>query len=205
MRALAIVPMLLSAGLARGEVQRSGPEEFPGKHEISAHIGYQAGFGEQVGDPSGLKLAAEYAYRFHRVVWFDLQLNNLFGFGARDGVCRTGAGPTLCYHGGWSTEIGAGVKLKFPLRIPLVIEVPLLLAVDVLYNRECGDNGAAFPVGRVGGGVKYFVTRKIGLGAVFNFDFGPMYHASTALCGHPGSYTDFFGSFDFLIGAEFIP
>jgi hypothetical protein len=200
---LTLTLTLLFASVARAEIQRSGTEEFPGKHELSAHIGYQAGFGQQLGDPSGLKLAAEYGYRFHRIVWFDLQLNNVFGFGARDGFCLNG-GNNLCYRGGWSTEIGAGVKLKFPLRVPLVIEVPLLLAVNILYNRECGDNGASFPVGRVGAGVKYFVTRKIGLGAVFNFDFGPMYHASTPCRGTAGTYTDFYGSFDFLLGAEFI-
>jgi hypothetical protein len=194
--------VLAQASLARGEIQRQGPEEFPGKHELSAHIGYQAGFGEQLGDPSGLKLAAEYAYRFHRLVWFDLQLNNLLGFGARDGLCL-GSGNTFCYRGGWSTEIAAGVKLKFQTPVPVVIEVPLLLGVDILYNRECGDNGASFPVARVGVGAKYFLTRKVGIGVTVNVDFGPMYHASTP-CRVGGTYTDFFGAFDFLLGAEFI-
>ena len=192
---------LLAGSRARAEVQKSGPEQFPSKHELSAHLGYQAGFGEQLGDPSGLKLSAEYAYRFHRIAWFDVQLNNVFGFGARDGVCV--GSNTFCYRGGWSTEIAAGVKLKFETRIPLVIEVPLLLGVDILYTRECRDNGAAFPVGRAGAGVKYFITRKIGLGAMLDFDFGPMYHASTP-CRAGGTYTDFFGAFDFLLGAEFI-
>jgi hypothetical protein len=196
------LPLFLTQA-AHAEIQRQGAEDFPGKHELSAHIGYQAGFGAQISDPSGLKLAAEYAYRFHRLVWFDLQLNNVFGFGARDGMCL-GAANTLCYRGGWATEVGGGVKLKFTTPVPVVIEVPLLIAVNVLYNRECGDNGAAFPVGRVGAGVKYFITRKIGLGAVFNFDFGPMYHASTPCRGLPGTYTDFYGSFDLLLGAEFI-
>jgi hypothetical protein len=53
----------------------------------------------------------------------------------------------------------------------------------------------------VGGGVKYFVTRSIGLGGGINFAVGPGFHqASDCL----NSYTDSYGAFDFQLGAEFI-
>ncbi len=197
-----LVAVLALQGAARAEIQKDVPEVWPSKHELSAHLGYHLGFGGQVGDASGMKLMGEYAYRFQRVMWFDVQVNQVFGFGARDGACLQNPA-ALCYRGGWSTQFAAGIKLKFTTKIPLVIEVPLLLGVVGQYNRECGDNGAAIPVARVGAGLKYFIKPRIGLGAAVNFDAGPAFHDSTA-CKGGGRYTDFYGAFDFLLGAEFI-
>jgi hypothetical protein len=205
---VAILTLLALAGpaVARAQVQRSGPEEYPSKHEISTHLGYQAGFGGHVGSGvSGLKLEVDYAYKFHPLVWFTVQVANDFGFGSADGPCAH----TLlayCYYGGWDFELMAGVKLKWKTPIPLVVEAPILLGVDAIYNRECNDDGAAVPVVKAGGGVKYFVTRKIGLGAKIDFAFGPGFHGGTATsgCGKPNGYTDFFGYFDFMVGAEFV-
>ncbi len=187
--------------VARAEIQQGVPEQFPSKHEISAHMGFQAGFGALLGSTSGFKLDADYAYRFHPYIWFDADVANVFGFGSADGVCAHSVLAT-CYRGGWDLELMAGIKLKFPTRIPLVIEAPALIGVEVLYNRDCGDDGAAVPVVRTGGGVKYFITKKIGLGAKFDVAFGPSFHQSS-VCKQQ-SYTDFFGYFDFLVGAEFV-
>jgi hypothetical protein len=44
---------------------------------------------------------------------------------------------------------------------------------------------------------------RIGLGVAVNFDAGPGFHDATA-CKGGGRYTDFYGAFDFLLGAEFI-
>ena len=203
-------PLLVSATLlaalaaptvARAQVQQGVPEVFPSKHEISAHMGFQAGFGALLGSTSGFKLDADYAYRFHPYVWFDAAIANVFGFGSADGTCAHSVLAT-CYRGGWGLELMAGVKLKFPTRIPLVIEAPALIGVEVLYNRDCGDNGAAVPVVRTGGGVMYFLTKRIGVGAKIDLAFGPSFHSSS-VCKQTG-YTDFFGYFDFLVGAEFV-
>jgi hypothetical protein len=183
---------------------RSGPEAFPGANEISAHIGYQAGFAGKFANPSGFKLFAEYARRLSDLVWLDVQANNVFGFGSVTGTCFDQNGnPFPCagfYYGGWNFELAVGVKLKIKTSIPLVVEVPLVAALEVLYNRQCGDTGVA-PAARVGGGVKYFVTRSIGVGGGINFALGPGFHGASN-CG--GSYTDFYGAFDFQVGAEFI-
>lgn len=197
--------LLLAAGIAHADIQKSGSEVFPGKHELSPALGYQAGFGGLYQNPSGFKLTAEYAYRFHPLVWFDAQLSNVFGFGGSAGPCANTINNTFCYRGGWDFGIAAGVKLKWVTPIPLVVEAPLLLGVDVLYNRDCGDNGAAGPVLRTGVGAKYFLTKKIGLGVLFAFSFAPGFHGSTNVpaCAH-SSYTDFYGTFEFDIGAEFI-
>jgi hypothetical protein len=204
-RLLTLVIVLGTAPLARAEIQKSGQEAFPSKHALSTHMGWQAGFGGKYGSPSGFKLEADYAYRFHPMAWFNLRAANTFGVGGHEGLCA-GSFTNYCYRGGWDFEISGGVELKFPIKqIPLVVEVPLLIGVDVLYNRDCGDNGAA-PVVRPGAGVKYFITQKIGLGAMFNFAFGPGIHGSAAGCfgGRTDTYVDFYGAFDFLIGAEFI-
>src|SRR5262249_48479474 len=140
MRAAILLALLLSPLVARGDIQREGPEDWPSKHEISAHLGYQLSFGGQVGDPHGMRLMAEYAYRFQRIAWFDVQVSQLFGFGAREGACLVNTA-ALCYRGGWMTGLHAGVKLKIPTKIPLVVEVPMLLGLGGMYNRECGDDG----------------------------------------------------------------
>ena len=162
-RVVALVTVLaaLSAwpAAARAQVQSGVPEVFPSKHELSAHLGFQAGFGGQLGSTSGFKLDADYAYRFHPYIWFDAALGNVFGFGSADGQCAHSVLAT-CYRGGWDLELMAGIKLKFPTRIPLVIEAPALVGVEVLYNRDCGDDGAAVPVIKTGGGVMYFLTKK---------------------------------------------
>src|SRR5262245_46038007 len=104
MRCLAVAfaaLLLLGAASARAEIQKSGPEVFPSKHELDAHLGYQAGFGGVFQNPSGFKLTGEYGYQFHPLAWFDLQVSNVFGFGSPVGPC-SGAFGTQCYRGGWA-------------------------------------------------------------------------------------------------------
>jgi hypothetical protein len=208
LRTLALVATLAAvAGTARAEIQQGVPEVFPSKHEISAHAGFQAGFGAKYGSVSGFKLEADYAYKFHPLMWFDASVGNNFGFGTADGPCNGAIilNPPSCYRGGWAFELLAGLKLKFPLRLPIVIEVPVQLGVEVLYNRDCNDNGAAVPVLRTGGSGMYFLTPRIGVGLKIDFAGGPAFHGKPDVgCRvNTDSYTDFFGYFDFLVGAEF--
>ena len=68
-RVIALAAALLAASAwpsaAHAEIQQGVPEVFPSKHELSAHMGFQAGFGGQLGSTSGFKLDADYAYKFH--------------------------------------------------------------------------------------------------------------------------------------------
>lgn len=191
---------------ARGG-QTHGAEQYPGKVELSVKIGVQSGFAGNFSNPSGLKLFGDFAYRMSDVVWFNVQLNQLVGFGFSGGTCYDNlgrgfpCGAVNTYYGGWDTEVAVGVKLKFKTPIPLVVEVPIGGAVEFLYARSCGDNGVAVPVLRAGGGVMYFLKKNIGVGGGFAFALGPGFHSS-GTCG--GSYTDFYGAFDFGVGAEFI-
>lgn len=196
---------LAAAPAAAGEIQQGVAEVFPTKQELSAHMGFQAGFGGKFGSTSGFKLDADYAYRFHPLIWFDANIANVFGFGSADGFCTNSVAGAACYRGGWALELMAGIKFKWMTpKIPLVIEAPALLGVEVLYNRDCGDNGAAVPVVKTGPGIKYFLTRRIGVGAKIDVAFGPGFHGAASPICQDKSYTDFFGYFDFLVGAEFV-
>ncbi len=204
-RSFILVAVLLAAAPAAARVPQ-GAEVPAGNDELSVHMGYQQGFGGDIGTPSGFKLFGEYAHRLGRLVWLDLQLNQVFGFGVGADTCfDVNGNPYPCtanfYYGGWATEIGVGVKLKIPTPIPLVVEVPIVGAVEVIYDRACGDDGAAVPVVRFGAGVKYFVTPRIGVGGGIDFALGPAFHKGSPCSG---SYVDFFGTFDFQVGAEFI-
>ncbi len=206
-----LFPLLLVAGVAHAEIQTHGAEQFPGKIELSARIGYQAGIagsGQFGGNPSGLKLFGEFAFKLTDLVWLDAQLNQVIGFGS-SGTCIDNFGrPFPCgtaASGGWATELAVGVKLKIKTPIPLVVEIPIGGAIEFLYDRFCSDGGVAAPVFRFGGQVMYFLTKRIGVGGGFAFAFGPGFHGNpNGACNTFASYTDLFGSFDFGIGAEFI-
>jgi len=193
------------ASVARADeaVEKRSFEIQPSRHELSVDLGYQAGYGGAYGNASGMKLTGDYAYKFHPIAWFDLQVGNVFGFGGKDGRCA-GSFDSNCYRGGWDMSLAAGVRLKFKTRIPVVLEVPLLVGIDILYNRDCGDNGATFPVFRPGFRAKYFVTPRIGLGAGMNAAIGPAFHSGGNAVCTTHSYTDFYGAFDFMVGAEFM-
>jgi hypothetical protein len=202
-KAAIVLGVLAMAGIARAEDnQVERPFEVqPSRHEVSVHLGYTAGFGGDFGSPSGLKIAGDYAYKFHRIAWLDLQLSNTFGFGSRDGRCVNSI-ESNCYRGGWDFGIAGGTKLKFNPLPRVMIEVPLLLGVNVLYNRNCGDNGAAVVL-RPGIRAKYFLTPRIGLGADVTTAFGPGFHGGGNQVCTTNSYTDFYGAVDLLVGAEF--
>ena len=206
MRSLLPVVLILAAAVpaGAGKTPRPAPQASPASNELSAHVGYQGGFGGTLGNPSGFKLFAEFAHRLSDLVWFDLQLNQVFGLGVEANCVDRFGRPYRCpetNNGGWDTEVAVGVKLKIRTPIPLVVEAPLTGALELLYNRPCEDNGAAVPVFRAGAGVKYFVTRQIGLGGGVHLAIGPGFH--DAGCGFV-SHSDFYGAFDFQVGAEFL-
>ena len=173
---------------------------WPSRHELSVQVGYQAGFGGSLSSPSGLKITADYGFRFHRLAWFDLQLGNVFGVGSADGACS--ADPrSSCYRGGWDFNVSAGVRWKLKPTSSVAVEIPVLVGLSVLYQRDCGDNGAALPVLRPGVRAVYFLTPRVGLGAGVNLALGPAFHGGG--CGKT-SYTTLYGAFDFSLGAEFL-
>jgi hypothetical protein len=190
------------ASLARADkLPPYHPPPEPLVNELGVHLTGQAGFAGTIGNPSGIKLSVEYAHRLREWLWLDFHLGNLFGFGATNGRCLGPSGQ-YCYGGGWALSLAGGVKFRFTAYRPLVIEVPALIGLDVLYQRQCGDTGAAVPVFKPGSRIAYQINEKTSVGVGFNFDLAPAYHASSAACIQP-AYTDFYGAFEIAIGANF--
>jgi hypothetical protein len=204
MRALLVVVSL--AAVARAgemQIQKPSPTVMPSRHELNVQLGYQAGFGGSLGSPSGVKLSVDYAYRFHPIAWFDVEVANVFGVGGGDGPC-VGMLVDQCYRGGHDLQLNVGVKLKFQTRLPLTVEVPLMVGLSGLYGRNCGDNGVALPVTRGGARLKYWVTRRLAVGVGATLAFGPAYHERGSTVCAQGTYTDYYGAFDIMGGAELL-
>lgn len=199
--ALATTVALAPRSAHAADIQKSGPEEWPGKNEVSAHVGFQAGLNNYLGGgtPSGFKLVLDYSYRFHELVWLNFGANLVFGGGGCDAFGNCG------FAGNGNTaEPYAGVKLKWKTPIPLVPYAKADIIFAGIYNRYCGDNGFAFGL-RVAGGVKYFLLKWLGLGVELGFTGGPAFYEGTGNCSFQyKSHTEFYAAFDFVIGAEFI-
>lgn len=182
-------------------LQKTGSEEWPGKNELALHLGFQAGLNNYLGGgtPSGFKLLFDYSFRFHPLIWFNLGVNATFGGGGCDqfGNCAFAAS-------GNTVEPEAGIKVKFKTPIPLDPYVKADVVFVGIYNRYCGDNGFAFGL-RASGGVHYYVFKWLGLGVELGFVGGPARYAGTGNCSFfYQPHWEFYASFDFSIGAEFI-
>ena len=203
MRNHILLPTLLIATLFAGAasaqtttVSRSY-SGFPGKDELSGQLGFQASLGG--GTPGGFKMFFDYSHRLSNLVWLNFKLNPTFGAGETRTVCRDQFGnPYDCGTGfdgnGYAIDILAGVKLKWMTRIHLMPYASANAGVVPVFARPVGDNGAAVVV-NTGGGVKYFITPRIGLGGEITFTLGPGFYS-----GH----TEFYRAFNMGIGAEFI-
>jgi hypothetical protein len=212
MRRLALLVVLL-APAARAEIQTAGPQVWPGKHELGAALGYQAGIGSYQSKgipagaaPSGFKLLADYAYRFHELAWLHAGVNFVFGGGC-DTV--TIAGGCSSFANGWIVEPMVGVKLKWKTSLPLVPYAKFDAGFVGIYNRYCGDNGFAI-VGRIGGGAKWWLLKNIGVGAELHLAVGPGVYGGTdksSPCSaiyYYDAHVEAYAAFDFALGAEFI-
>ncbi len=122
------------------------PEIFPSKNDLSAHLGFQAGFGGRYGSVSGLgQIEGDYAHRFHPFIWFNADIANVFGFGSADGLCANSVAGASCRGGLRLSSWPASSSSSRPASCSSS-KRPALVGVEVLYNRDCGDNGAAVPV-----------------------------------------------------------
>ena len=189
-RSIAVLTMaaaLLVAAPARAQVQTKGPEVFPGKLMVGAHIiGFQTGFVNQA--PSGYKLLTDIegliAQPGKLSLWLGGGLDYAFGFYACNinGNC------------GGDLQLWAFVMLTFEKLIPIPL-VPFARAgigTDILFY----GNTAGAAVFRFGGGVDYWLFKWLGLGIETNFTFGPGFYG-----GALG--TAFYGNWDFGLGARF--
>jgi hypothetical protein len=200
----ALVPLLLLAtpAFAQSYVTRS-MSGFPGKDELSAQLGFQASMGG--GTPSGFKMFIDYSHRLSSLVWLNFKLNPTFGAGGDRSVCYNNRGDVWdCSTGfadeGWAIDILAGVKLKWMTRFKVMPYANIDVGVVPIFSRPYDDNGAAVVL-HSGGGVKYFVTPRIGLGGELDFTLGPAFYSESNTVR---SHNEFYRAFNFAIGAEFI-
>ena len=192
-RSIAVLTMaaaLFSAAPAHAEIQKSGPELFPGKLQLGVTvIGFQAGFANQT--PSGYKLTADIAGLIASPgklsLWLGGGMNYAVGFYG----CYVVNGVSNC---GGDLQLWAFVMLSFEkfLKIPLVPFARAGVGGDVIFY---GNTAGAFVL-RLGGGVHYYLLKWLGLGIETNFTFGPGFYG-----GNAG--TLFYGNWDFGLGARF--
>ncbi|HZS36934.1 MAG TPA: hypothetical protein VFF06_08910 [Polyangia bacterium] len=204
-----IVAALLGGWLAPARAQSGNPvvskrAAFAGSNELSAQLGFQASLGGTT--PGGVKLFFDYSRKLTDVVWFNVKLNPAFSTSSR-ALCLANGVVYDCGAGfdgnGDSIDFLAGIKLKFPIaRYRLLPYANFSAGVVAILGRPSNDDGAAV-VFRPGGGVKYFVTPHIGLGAELDFTFGAGFYSATCN-GCRDAHDEFYRAIDFAVGAEFL-
>ncbi len=200
MKYLALAILLLPS-LAGADIQKNGPEAWPGRTELSAHIGFQQGITSYFdgGTPSGFKFFADYAYRVQKLLWLDVGVDLVFGAGQCDLLQNCSYG-----GGGYTVDPHAGIKVKWLPPIPLVPYAKVAVEGIINYHRFCDDGGFAL-AGRISGGAKYFLLRNLGVGIETGFNAGPGFYNGTDCAGfNQKSHVEFYFAFDFGVGAEFI-
>lgn len=179
---------------ASAEIQKSGPEVWPGKIQVGFHpIGGQVAW--NLNSVGGYKITADVAGLLAQPGQLSLWLGGGFNYTAGLYYCYTGVGVGLGSSCGHDVQLWVFVMLtleKLITKVPLVPFVRAGLAGDILLYRTLGG---AFAV-RFGGGAHYYLTKNIGLGFETNFTLGPGF-------GGPWNGTVFYGTWDFNLGARF--
>lgn len=218
--AVALVTLLVPL-CARAQIQKDGPQRWPGKNEISLHLGWQGSFANYTATAAGLRVYAggatsggrftfDYGYLLQDnrswSLWLDLGFNFIFA-----GCTITDFARYYDCSGSEFRPFG-GVKIKFRTPIPLVPYAKFGAGAPIIFNRLCGDNGFG-GVAHASGGVKYFLTKNIGLGVEGGFSFGPVAYlgvsANDTGCFDKYHYAydahiELYATYDFQVGAEFV-
>ena len=181
-------------GTARADIQKDGPQVWPGKINIGVDplgvgVNFESaynGLGSVAGYAAyklGLNVAGLIAQPGNLSIW----LGGEFNIGGRGNLAIL--------------EPGIFVRLTFEkfLHIPLVPEVQAGLSAPIYVpygfdgSYVIGSFGAKF-----GGGVYYYLTKNIGLGAETHLFLGGAFYSAAGV-----SASGFSGYWDFLSGARF--
>jgi hypothetical protein len=190
--------MLLVSSVARADIQTKGPEEWPGKIMFSARpLGVQvnfnsvegAGIGTTFTDAFasyklGLDVAGIIASLPKLTIWLGGELN----IGGRAYLA--------ILEPGFFVQLTLEKLLTIPL-VP-IIKAGISGPLYALYGFPGASAGGAFQI-KVGGGVYYFLTKHIGVGAETAFAFGPGFVHTVG----GGTGIGFSGYWDFTMGARF--
>jgi len=186
---LIVLSVLLAAGAARAEIQKSGPEVWPGKVMLGVRpLGFALIDGGGPGFGAIYKVGLDFAGRLKEwskaSLWLGVEAN-------------VGARPNLA-----TLEPGVFVTVTFEklLKVPLVPLVSFGLSGPVYV--PFGFRGAfaygAFQA-KLGGGVYYFITKNVGLGVDLHVGGGLGFFKDSV----NRIYYAVQGTFDTLAGARF--
>jgi hypothetical protein len=202
--AVVLTTLSLSARPAFADIQKSGPEVFPGKFSIGFHpIGVQAAFDSR--STGGYKLDMDFAAMLKSADKVSIWLGGGLSYAHPSyscGVAFVGCGHDIGFR------VFVRITLEKLLKIPLVPYVEAGLGGEVLAFANVPNGfsnlGGAVPF-RVGGGLHYFLLKNLGVGVETNIAFGPgIYPAvGTINCGNNNTCIAFYGHWDMLFGAQF--
>jgi hypothetical protein len=200
--AVALLSLAATPAFAQNAISR-GMSGFAGKDEISTQMGFQASMGGMT--PNGFKLFIDYSHRLTPLVWLNFKVNPTFNGGGDRTTCyNTGGSVWDCSTGfadeGWAIDLLAGVKLKWMTRFNLMPYANIDAGVVPIFGRPYEDTGAAVVL-HTGGGLKYFVTRRIAVGGEVDFTLGPAFYGSSR---YVDSHNELYRAFNLAVGAEFI-
>jgi hypothetical protein len=183
--------VLALAAPARADIQKSGPEVFPGKFQVGAHIiGGQFGFTGF--EASGWRLDFDFAGRVKEFEKFSLWVGGGFHYTA-GGLYACG----VVGCGGFQNDLGFWGFVEFSFekmmdKIPLVPYVRAGPEFGLLYYGAAGGYVAL----RAQAGIHYWLTKNIGVGGEAGFSLGGGFYPANLGNG-------FYGVVDFLLGARF--
>ncbi len=199
--ALLVFSILMAApSYSRAEIQKSGPEAWPGKVMLGvrplgvqlqfndAWVGnYPAGYRYALGDRALYKMAIDVAGIIASLSKVTIWLGGELNVGGRGNLAMVEPG------------LFVQVTLEKLLKIPLVpiVRGGVSGPIYVPYGFNGATTTGAFQL-KLGGGVYYFLTKNIGLGADLAFAFGPGFTKVNGVL-----ITDFSGYWDFTAGARF--
>jgi hypothetical protein len=186
---LIVLSVFCAAGDARAEMQKSGPEVWPGKVMLGVRpIGFGLTFGGGPGADASYKLGLDFAGRLKEFSKASLWL----GFEANIGVR-----PNLAE---FEPGVFVMVTLEKLLKIPLVPLISFGLSGPIYVPfgfRGAYTYGAVHA--KLGGGVYYFVTKNVGLGVDLHLGGGLGFFKDSVNRIYYGAQ----GTFDALAGARF--
>jgi hypothetical protein len=201
---LATLAVLLASSLvARAEttIQKSGPQEWPGKFQVGFHpFGVQVRFdGLSTG---GYHMDMDFSFRFLTLDKVALWAGAGFNWTHPSYSC--GFNPTGCAY---DLQLWGFLMFTFEklMRIPLVPFAQAGVGVDILPypTPTAGTQTGGALAFRIGGGVHYWIVKNVGLGAETHFAVGPGFYPSIALGTAPsGTNVSSYGNWDFVLGAR---
>jgi hypothetical protein len=199
---LALTAATSIGGAAHAEIQKWGPQVWPGRYQVGFHP-----FGAQVRfdglSTGGYHMDIDFSLRFVSFEKFAMWVGGGFNWAHPSYSCRP-FNSTGCAH---DFQLWAFLMITFEklIRFPLVPFVQAGIGGDILpYTLTDGttETGAALAI-RLGGGVHYWLIKNLGLGLESHFTAGPGFYPTRMIVGSgTGTTVASYGNWDIVFGAR---